>query len=79
MPEEDGAAYHQTFGDLRDVYLEDSWVVKVSAQARSISFMLDAVLTPDHTLYSPPRPSEQHCDRGTALVRRRTLVLTCDV
>lgn len=67
LPDEDGAAYHQTFGDLRDVYLEDSWVLDVSARARSIRFKLDAVLTPDHTRYSPPGPSEQHCYRKATL------------
>jgi len=53
--------YQDVFADLADIYLEDSWVLDVSATEHGVAFRLDAVLTPDHLRYHPPAPGEQHC------------------
>ena len=56
--------YWEAFSDLAGVYLEDSWVLEVAATAHSLSLRLEAVLTPEHPLYEPPKPGEQHCYRS---------------
>jgi hypothetical protein len=52
---------------LADVYLEDRWVQGIEETADSLSFRLDAVLTPEHPRYTPPPPDEQHCYAGAVL------------
>ena len=47
--------------DLSGVYLEDSYVLEICEHADVLVFRLDAVLTPDHAAYLPPRPGEQYC------------------
>jgi hypothetical protein len=59
--------YPDAFADLAEIYLEDSWVLDVAASEHAVSFRLDAVLTPDHPLYRPPAPGEQHCYRRVTL------------
>lgn len=72
MTDEDGASYDEAFSDLRDVYLEDSWVLDIAAANHSLRFELEAVLTPNHPGYSSPPPTEQHC------YRKATLTLASD-
>jgi hypothetical protein len=55
--------YYEAFSDLAGVYLEDSWVLEVAPSDHGLSFRLEAVLTPEHPLYEPPKPGEQHCYR----------------
>lgn len=59
--------YRTAFADLAAIYLEDSWVVAISASASQVAFRLDAVLTPDHALYQRPGPTAQHCYRRATL------------
>ncbi|GAA1027563.1 hypothetical protein GCM10009557_09400 [Virgisporangium ochraceum] len=69
-------AYHETFADLADVVLEESWVLHVDASLRRLSVTLDLVLTPEHREYSPPRADETHCHRrGTLIVDSDTAIL----
>lgn len=48
------------------LFLRDSYVLDIVQAPGRLSFMLDAVLTPDHVEYGTPLPGEQHCyARGT--------------
>ena len=53
--------YHEAFADLRDAYLEDSWVIRISETPGTVAFDLEAVLTPTHGRYTPSKPGEQYC------------------
>ena len=69
MTDQHAGSYNHAFGALRDVYLEDSWVLDLFATDTSLRFVLDAVLTPNHPGYRPPRPGEQYCySRATLTV-----------
>jgi hypothetical protein len=59
--------YHETFDDLAGIYLEDSWVLGIEESCIALVFLLDAVLTPDHRAYQPPKPGEQQCWRRAKL------------
>lgn len=45
---------------LAGVYLEDRNVLEISESRDRLVFDLDAVLTPEHAAYHPPRPGEQY-------------------
>ena len=64
--------YHQAFGDLAGIYLEDSWVLDIASSDRDVSFRLEAVLTPQHPRYRPPEPGEQYCYLDGWLIVRST-------
>jgi hypothetical protein len=49
------------FPELAHVYLEDSYVLDIRETEDSLTFVLDAVLTPGHPAYTQPPPEEQHC------------------
>ena len=49
------------FSTLAAIYLEDSYVLDVQQRAESLSFLLEAVLTPNHPRYRTPLPGEQYC------------------
>lgn len=53
--------YHEAFSDLADVYLEDSWVLELAPSDDGLALRIDAVLTPEHSRYEPPKQGEQHC------------------
>jgi hypothetical protein len=59
---------YAAFEDLKDIYLEDSWVLTVDAAECTVAFALDAVLTPDHRGYAAPEPGQQYCYRTATLV-----------
>ena len=61
-------AYSGAFESLRDVYLEDSWVLAIQPSSPSLAFDLDVVLTPSHPNYRGARPGEQHDYRRARLV-----------
>jgi hypothetical protein len=48
--------------EMEHVYLPDSWVLSVETDGSSyVTFLLDAVLQPDHPLYyHPPQAGEQY-------------------
>lgn len=45
---------------LRDVYLEDSFVLGLTDQGQTIEFEFEVVLTDAHPAYERPEPSERH-------------------
>ena len=46
---------------MQRVYLPDSWVLAVETDSTKVCFVLDAVLTPEHSRYNaPPEPGEQY-------------------
>jgi hypothetical protein len=62
--------YH-TLPGLEHPYLEDSFVLRIWWQEDVLTFWLDAVLTPTHPEYTPPRSGrEVHCYRRCLLVFR---------
>jgi hypothetical protein len=52
---------------LRDVYLEDSWVLDIRIDPLAVEFRIEFVLTENHPSYSSPRPGQQHCYRAGTL------------
>jgi hypothetical protein len=59
---------YNMFPGLVGVFLEDSYVLGISETSDQLVFRLDAVLTPDHPAYQPPRPGEQYCYAEGSLV-----------
>ncbi|HVW39840.1 MAG TPA: hypothetical protein VHC18_00665 [Amycolatopsis sp.] len=59
---------YDQFPDLAGVYLEDSYVLAIREDADTVSFALEAVLTPQHPRYRPPQPDEQYCYAKANLV-----------
>lgn len=62
--------YHEQIECLRHIYLEDSFVLGLIEDQNSIEFELEAVLTPEHPSYLPPKPNEQHCYKKLVLSLR---------
>jgi hypothetical protein len=56
------------FPCLAGVLLEDSYVLGISESSEEVVFHLDAVLTPEHPAYHPPRPGDQYCYANRSLV-----------
>jgi hypothetical protein len=52
---------YKNFPGLAAVFLEDSYVLGISESSEQLVFHLDAVLTPEHSAYHPPRPGEHYC------------------
>ena len=59
---------YNSFPGLVGVFLEDSYVLGISESSDQLVFQLDAVLTPEHSAYHPPRPGEQYCYEKGRLV-----------
>jgi hypothetical protein len=59
---------YKNFPGLVGVFLEDSYVLGISESPEQLSFRLDAVLTPEHPAYHPPRPGEQYCYADGTLI-----------
>ena len=50
------------FPGFGDIYLEeDSYVLTIEESVGRITFLVDAVLTPEHPRYHTPGPNEQNC------------------
>ncbi|MCK6265885.1 hypothetical protein KP803_21750 [Vibrio sp. ZSDE26] len=47
--------------DFADIYLEDSFVLSICESSNEISFIVEAVLTENHPLYTSPKNDEQYC------------------
>ena len=54
--------------ELRDVYLEDSWVLSIVVDPIQVRLDLDLVLRESHRLYQEPAPDEQYCYKRASLV-----------
>ncbi len=59
---------YEQFPGLDGFYLEDSFVLAITETPSTLTFTLDAVLTPEHPAYRPPRPGEHHCYRSAELL-----------
>jgi len=51
------------FPGFENIYLEDSYVLGIKAQGSVVEILIEAVLTENHPLYTPPLPGEQYCYR----------------
>lgn len=58
---------YEQFPGLDGFYLEDSFVLAITEAPSKLMFSLDAVLTPEHPAYRPPRPGQHHCYRPADL------------
>jgi len=58
---------YEKFPGLDGFYLEDSFVLAITETPSALTFTLDAVLTPEHPAYRPPRTGEHHCYRSADL------------
>ncbi|WP_019137607.1 hypothetical protein [Cellulomonas massiliensis] len=69
-------AAYWTLPALADYYLEDSWVLDVTARPGALVLRLDFVLLESHRAFTAPLPGEQYCYRSGVLrfpnVRRLT-------
>jgi hypothetical protein len=54
--------------DLSDYYLEDSWVLDVTARPGLLVLSLEVVLRETHAEHRPPKPGEQYCYRRARLI-----------
>ena len=59
---------YEQFPGLDGFHLEDSFVLAITETPSTLIFSLDAVLTPEHPAYRPPRPGEHHCYRSAELL-----------
>ena len=53
---------------LRDLYLDDSYVLDIQASRGLLAITMEFALAPDHPSYSPALPGEQYCYRKGVLV-----------
>ena len=53
---------------FKNIYLEDSFVLRIEESEKEISFTVEAVLTEEHPRYSPPREAEQYCYKRARIV-----------
>jgi hypothetical protein len=53
---------------LHDIYLEDSYVIGISAGRGILTITGDYVLTPEHPYYTANHPGEVHCWRRGIMV-----------
>ena len=51
-----------------DIYLEDSFVLGIYESSNEISFIVEAVLTENHPIYTPPESDEQYCYKKGKIV-----------
>lgn len=56
-------ANYSELAELREIYLEDSWVLNVVARPGEFRVVAEYVLRASHHLYRPPRRGEQYCYR----------------
>jgi hypothetical protein len=52
---------------LENIYLEDSFVLTISESSNELAFLLDLVLTEEHSLYSDLNEDEQYCYKRARL------------
>ena len=56
--------------ELRNVYLEDSFVLNIEENENEIRYEIEFVLTENHPLYSEPLETEAYCYRKGVLLFR---------
>ncbi|HLW95859.1 MAG TPA: hypothetical protein VKS25_10805, partial [Solirubrobacteraceae bacterium] len=67
----DVSDYFETIPALRDIYLEDSYVLAIHESEGELRIDLDAVLTENHPQWTPPKPGEPYCFRRIRLIFER--------
>jgi hypothetical protein len=67
--------YHSLAG-FEHVYLEDSYVLAVTAEPATVTINLELVLTTDHPAYQPPGDGEQHHLQPADIIFTRVTSLT---
>ena len=63
---------YYTLKDFANVYLEDSFVLKILETESEVIFMLDIVLTENHHLYAAPKTNEQYCYREGRIIFKKS-------
>jgi hypothetical protein len=63
--------YSESVPALKDIYLEDSYVLAIHESPEELRFDLDAVLTETHPLWTKPQPDEQYAYLRMSLVFAR--------
>ena len=63
--------YAESVPALKDIYLEDSYVLAVHESPDELRFDLDAVLTETHPRWTKPQPDEQYAYLRISLVFAR--------
>ena len=53
---------------FKNIYLEDSFVLGIEESEKEISFTVEAALTEEHPMYSPPMQNEKYCYKRTKIV-----------
>ncbi|WP_454812798.1 hypothetical protein [Paenarthrobacter nitroguajacolicus] len=53
---------------LQGVYLEDSWILSITATPGRLELVLDIVLRENHPDYTNPKTGEQYCYKKGSLV-----------
>jgi len=53
---------------FKNIYLEDSFVLRIEESEEEISFTVEVVLTEEHSMYSSPRQDEQYCYKRARIV-----------
>jgi hypothetical protein len=48
---------------FENLYLEDSWVLDITARPGVLELVVDLVLREPHPSYEPPKTGEQYCHR----------------
>ena len=61
------AGYEEVDG-FQGFYFEDSFVLDIWQEPDALRFYVEAVLTPEHPRFGPPKPGEQHCYRRVTVV-----------
>ncbi|MEN3156870.1 hypothetical protein ABC502_00640 [Alkalimonas sp. NCh-2] len=56
------------WGVFKNIYLEDSFVLRIDESEEEISFTVDAVLTEKHPKHAPPSQYEQYCYKKARIV-----------
>lgn len=49
------------FSEFENVFLEDSFVLRIKTTASLAEFLVETVLTKNHLLYEKPKKNEQYC------------------
>ncbi len=53
---------------FKNIYLEDSFVLRIEESEEEISFTVEVVLTEEHPMYSSPHQDEQYCYKRARIV-----------
>lgn len=52
---------YPNFQGFENIFLEDSFVLKIKTSENLAEFLLEIILTEKHQMYSKPKPNEAYC------------------